>query len=172
MTEFIRGARRVLDEVSEARGQHLALSIWAWPTGQNVWMGGTPIQEGLDIKAWIAEGLLDDVIFQEGTDAECQELCKQHGCTFTLFTGYRGDRAMSPATVSGAYEAGVERFAFWDLPHRQMDPTAWAWLRRVGHRDEMAHWDPSPYAIRRTQLHKVGGADVLESLDQAAFSGG
>ncbi|MCP4642009.1 MAG: hypothetical protein GY851_16320 [bacterium] len=172
MTEFLRDARRVLDEVGEVQGRKLELSIWAWPTTQTVWMGGTPIQEGLDIKAWIAEGLLDDVIFQEGVDPECQELCKEHGCTFTLFTGYRQAKAMKPVTIATAYGAGVERFAWWDMDIRQITVTDWAWMRRVGHREEMFSWDGAPYEIRSTRLRTVGGADVMHALEQSVYSGG
>ncbi len=172
MTQFVRDMRRMLDEVGKAQGRQLELSIWAWPTTQAVWLGGTPAQEGLDIKAWITEGLLDDVIFQEGVDPECQALCKEHDCTFTLFTGYRGEKAMSPASITKAYGAGVERFAFWDMPHRQIIPTDWAWLKRVGHPEEMASWDPASCNVPFIQLKTVGGADVEKSLQQAVFSGG
>jgi hypothetical protein len=172
MTQFLRDARQVLDAVGEKKGKRLDLSVWVWPTGQNVWMGTTPLAEGLDLKAWIQEGLLDSAIFQEGVDEECLRLCEQHDCDYTLFTGYRGDKAMSPESVTQAYEAGVSHFAYWDMDCVQFWPENWAWVRRIGHRAEMAAWDREAHKVRSIRLHTIDGVDVLNGLAGAVFSGG
>lgn len=172
MTEFVRGARRVLDEVGSKKGKRLELSAWVWPSGRNVWCGRTLGEEGLDLKGWVREGLFDSLIFQEGATPEDQALCRENGCQFVLFTGYRGDEAMSPKSVSAAYAAGVEHFAYWDIDCVQDVPEVWEWLRRVGHRDEMAQWSQHKPETRLPQLKTVEGLDVAEGLQQAAYSGG
>ena len=79
---------------------------------------------------------------------------------------------MSPATITAAYEAGVTEFAYWDMDCVQDRPEAWEWLRRVGHRQEMASWQERPSRIRRVLLKTVGGCDVRQGLQPAAYSGG
>lgn len=172
MARFVRQVRQVLDDIGKERGRHLELSIWVWPSTQRVWLGGTPLQEGLDVKAWINEGLLDSVICQEGVDADYIRLGEEHGCRFVLFTGYGGEQAMSPATVTKAYASGVNEFAYWDTDCIQVHRSAWNWLRRIGHREEMADWarfDPGEKLVRLT---RVGGVDVTHGLADAVYSGG
>ena len=52
MTQFVRAVRSMLDETGEKRGQHLMLAA-AVP-----WDIDYCIEEGLDVKSWIDEGLL------------------------------------------------------------------------------------------------------------------
>jgi Glycosyl hydrolase-like 10 len=172
MTEFVRGARQVLDEVGKAKGRRLKMSVWVWPSDQATWMGETPIQEGLDVKSWISEGLLDSLICQGGADAEYMKLCEASGTQFVLFTGYAGDLAMSPKTVAAGYLKGVDTFAAWDIDSKQIGPQTWSWLRRVGHREEMLNWEKYDLPARTIQLKSVGGMDVLKSLGQSVYSGG
>jgi len=139
---------------------------------QSVQLGGTPMQEGLDIRAWIREGLLDSVICQEGADPECIRLGEEHGCEFVLFTGYRGEQAMSPESVTAAYGQGVGHFAYWDMDCAQVFPSAWNWPRRIGHRGEMADWPKFAPKDRLIKLTRVGGVDVTRGLADAVYSGG
>ena len=172
LTQFVRGARQVLDEVGKGKGKRLTLSIWAWPSKRNVWCGRTPLEEGLDVKVWICEGLLDSIICQEGIDQDYIALGQQHGCKFVLFTGYRGDKAMSPKTITEAHRAGVSDFAYWDIDCAQDSPEAWTWLSRVGHREEMAAWDQRAPAVRYVRLKRIAGLDASKGLQQTVYSGG
>lgn len=172
MTQFVRGARGVLDEVGQKKGKRLELSVWVWPKKQNVWCGQTPLDEGLDVGGWIREGLLDSVVCQEGIDDEYIALGKSHRCKFILFTGYRGPKAMSPNTIADAYRAGVTDFAYWDMDLAQDVPEAWGWLRRVGHRDEMEAWENRTPTSQWIRLKTIGGVNVHPGLQQAAYSGG
>lgn len=173
MTNFVRKVRGVLDEVGKAKKKRLTLSVWVWPQSQKVWLGGTPLEEGLDVAGWIRLGLLDSVICQEGVDPQYVELGKRHNCPFILFTGYRGDAAMSPQTVSAAYGARVESFAYWDLDLTQISASQWNWLRRIGHREEMADWRRyNPGDTVNVRLKMVDGVNVETGLAQAVYSGG
>jgi len=172
MTGYVQDVRRLLDEIGEQRGRRLELSVWVWPSEQNVWLGRTPVEEGLDVQHWIREDLLDSVICQEGVDREYMELGAAAGCRFVLFTGYRGDKAMSPQTVTQAYQNGVTDFAYWDIDYVQAYPEQWNWLRRIGHRDEMADWSRYEPKGRLIRLKTVAGIDVEKGLADAVYSGG
>ena len=118
MTQFLRDVRKVLDQVGKKKGKRLELSVWVWPWDQNVWLGTTPLQEGLDVKTWIKDGLLDSLYCQGAVDPSYLELCRKHNCTYTFGYGFGGIRdgvGMSPENITKAYEAGVENFMYWDL---------------------------------------------------------
>jgi hypothetical protein len=172
MTEFVQEVRKTLDELGRKKRRHLELSVWVWPGKQTVWLGRTPMEEGLDVGSWIRNGLLDAIICQEGIDRDWMKLCRRHDCRFELFTGYRGRKAMSPRTITKAYRAGVDHFAWWDLETDPFLPERWAWIRRIGHREEIADWDPAPHRIRRIRLKKVAGVDVSTCLAASEYSGG
>jgi hypothetical protein len=165
MTDFIRKVRQVLDEVGSRKGKRLELGIFAWPHDQHVWLGKTPMEEGLDIKAWIKEGLLDSIICQGGIDKDYLELGKLHDCTLYVYPE-------SPEVVAKTYEAGVEHFAQWDIDFKQTKPEEWAWLRRTGHREEMKMWDPETHKIKNIRLHTIDGIDMLQGMAAAVYSGG
>ncbi len=172
MTRFVQKARGVLDEIGREKNKRLELSVWVWPSKQNVWLGSTPLAEGLDVKRWIRDGLLDSVICQEGIDADYVQLGRDAGCRFVLYTGYRGDKAMSPKSVTSAYEAGVDAFAYWDIDAAQIFPRHWDWLRRIGHRKEMADWPSHDPGTPLVRLKKVANVNVEKGLADAVYSGG
>ncbi|MDO8685842.1 MAG: hypothetical protein Q7J78_04130 [Clostridiales bacterium] len=170
MTDFIREARRILDDIGQQKGRRLELSIWAWPGRQNVWLGKTPIEEGLDIKGWIIEGLLDSFFCQEGVDPEDLELCKKHNCRFILFPGYRDPTPTTPKTVAEGYQKGADEIAIWDIDGEV--PENWEWNRRIGHREEMEFWDKHISECRSIQVKKLAGLDAYKGLEAAVYSGG
>lgn len=170
MTEFVREARQILDEIGEERGKHLELSVWAWPNKDDVWCGKTPMAEGLDIHGWIKEGLLDSYFCQEGVDTEDLALCKKHDCKFFLYPGYREPKPTNPHTVAEGYRKGVDGIAIWDI--NPDNPEAWEWMRRIGHQKEMESWDRHVSNSQRIPLKTVGGFDVKQGLQPSVYSGG
>ena len=172
MTRYVGKVYAALEEIGAARGRPVNLSVWVWPSTQSVWLGGTPLSEGLDVQRWIREGWLDSVLCQGGIDPEYIALGKENGCEFVLFTGYRGETAMSPETVTQAYTEGVDNFAYWDIDAVQLQPDTWSWLRRIGHRDEMADWESFHPKGRLVRLKSVAGIDVDQGLADAVYSGG
>jgi len=172
MTRYLEKVHAALGGISDQRGRPIELSVWVWPSEQGVWLGGTPMDEGLDVARWIREGWLDSVICQEGIDPQYMALGKEHDCEFVLFTGYRGEKAMSPASVTAAYAEGVSAFAYWDMDAVQIMPDPWNWLRRIGHRDEMADWEAHNPKGRLVRLKRVADIDVDKGLADAVYSGG
>jgi hypothetical protein len=170
MTDFVKQARNVLDEVGKKKGKRLDMSVWVWPSAKSVWLGKTPTEEGLDVKAWIRDDLLDSVICQQGFDEDYMKLGKDHHCQFIYHSGWTGTEAMSPANAAAGYKAGVDGFAYWDIDSVQDTPSYWQWLSRIGHREEMENWkDPGRTLM---QLKTVGGFDVLQNVEQDVYSGG
>ena len=183
MTDFMHKVRQMLDEVGAEKGKRLELSIWAWPHDQPVWLGERPIDEGLDIRAWIKAGLLDSVVSRGrdpengiyGIDSDYISLGKAHNCTFILADGeymHAHGEERRRHWLSAAYEAGVEYFAYWDADFAQINPELWAWLRRMGHQEEQRNWNREEHQIKSIQLHTIHGIDVLNGLSQAVYSGG
>jgi hypothetical protein len=170
MTDFVQQARQVLDEIGKQKNRRLELSVWVWPSEQNVWLGKTPLEEGLDVKQWIKDGLLDSVYCQEGIDLDYMKLGREKGCKFIYFSGYSGERAMSPQNVTVGNEAGVDGFAYWDIDSCQDNPRTWEWLSRIGHADEMKHYTEKRHSL--TQLYTIGGYDCRKGLEAAVYSGG
>ena len=174
MTAFLKSVKTRLDDIGNKRGRNLTMSVWVWPHEQNVWLGRRPVDEGLDVEEWIRQGLLDSVICQEGIDESYIELGKKHGCEFVLFTGYRGDKAMSPATLTNAIQQEVTSFAYWDIDAAQHDPQTWRWLRQTGDREALSRFAQEPELLKRhvLQLLEINGKKVDEGLADAVYSGG
>lgn len=172
MNEYLEKVHLLTEEIAAQRNRPLNLSVWVWPSSQGVWLGGTPAAEGLDVAHWIKQGWLDSVIVQEGIDQDYIALGQEQGCEFVLFTGYRGEKAMSPATVSAAYDQGVKQFAYWDMDAVHFMPDPWNWLRRIGHREEMTNWEAYKPIGRLLPLERVGHVDVARGLVDAVYSGG
>ncbi len=173
MTNFLKKVRGVLDKVGKTKKKKLTLSVWVWPWKRGVWLGGTPLQEGLDVKKWITEGLLDSICCQEGIDPDYIMLGKKHHCDFVLFTGYRGDLAMKPSTIRAAYQAGVGQFVYWDIDLVQIYPDAWHWIRDIGQQKQIDRWttDGLPKS-KFIQLLEINGTDSTKGLADSVYSGG
>ncbi len=172
MNRYLAKVHGLTEEIAQERGRPLNLSVWVWPSERGVWLGGTPMAEGLDVAHWIKEGWLDSVICQEGIDPEYIALGKEHDCEFVLYTGYRGELAMSPQSVTEAYKNGVNSFAYWDMDAVQNRVDSWNWLRRIGHREEMAAWEEFNPKGQLIPLKRVNGVDVQRGLVDAVYSGG
>jgi hypothetical protein len=170
ITPLVRGARKVLDELGAKKGRKLDLSVWVWPTNDATWLGWTPPLEGLDVKGWINDGLVQSVICQCGIDREIMELAKRRHCKFVYFSGYRGPEAMCPRNVTKAYQRGVTEFAFWDMDQTQNYPEAWDWLRCIGSPAEMAAWVEKPNVYLR--LKTINGVNVEKGMATSIYSGG
>lgn len=175
MTQFLRDVRKVLDQVGKKKGKRLELSVWVWPWDRNVWLGTTPLQEGLDVKTWIKDGLLDSLYCQGAVDPSYLELCRKHNCTYTFGYGFGGIRdgvGMSPENITKAYEAGVENFMYWDLDGYQLRSDYWEHIRRIGHREEMKKWRAPLLEERLIRLKSVNGFNFKKGFGAAVYSGG
>ena len=175
MTDFVRRVRQILNEVGQTKGKQLELSVWVWPMKESPHRGDriedyakTMIEEGLDIKTWLEEDLLNSIICKGEIDRECMDLCKAHDCKF--FLSPTSAEELSPRTITQAYKAGVNGFAIWDIDGRQYDPEDWTWTSRIGHREEMENWKEQ--FTRLIRVKKIAGSDLIQGLFASIYSGG
>jgi hypothetical protein len=172
MTDFVRKAREILARIGRKKGKKLELSAWIWPWNGDTWCGKHPLEEGLDAKTWITEGLLDSIINHEWICKEYLALCKTHGCKLSFYPRWWGNTVMDPRAVTRAYKAGVSSFAIWDMDYPQTKPDEWSWIRRIGHRKEMAQWNPKLHKTKSVQITKLNGLDAAKTLEASVYSGG
>lgn len=169
LTDFVRNARRVLDEIGSANGKRLELSAWVY--GQT----RANRHNGFDVETWVRQGLLDSVIGFVGRnsghfDAELIAMANAHGCK--CIPGLIPWRYKDPVgdAVEFLYPEGADGIALWDLDTNP--PDWWAAASRMGHREEIEAFAKKKPELTTTQLKTVGGCDVLQGLSAAVYSGG
>jgi len=163
LNDFVRDARRSLDEIGAQKGKRLELSAWI--------VGGVDrnLDHGMDVERWIRQGWLDSVINHGGPlDPQLIATAKACHCRF-IFNAIGGEYAKQWMT---GYGAGVDGFAIWDIDSAQDSPTLWPILSRAGHRDEIEAFITTPPTLTTVRLATVGGFDVLQGLGAAVYSGG
>ncbi|HIA68457.1 TPA: hypothetical protein EYN98_20930 [Candidatus Poribacteria bacterium] len=118
--------------------------------------------------------VLDEVGAKKGKRLELSIWAWPHGEFILADGGYmhRLGPEIRAKWLSVADEAGVESFAYWDGDFAQINPELWAWLRRIGHREERSNWDHEAHKVRSVHIHTIDGIDVLQGKEQAVYSGG
>ncbi len=175
LTQFMREVRQEMDAVARERGQSKRIEVSAVVSGREE----ENLLHSMDIKAWIAEGLVDTIIpntmsprlnttteswpDQRGV-AYWVELTKGTACKLALNIM---PRQMSPEDyrrkAEALYAAGVENLFYWDCNGRATYNFAWDSLRRLGHREEIQAWmqagepDLEP---ERMIFNELGGWDM------------
>jgi hypothetical protein len=115
---------------------------------------------GLDLEAWVREGLVDRLIAYPWRDKALDvpafvDLVSGTGVEF--FSDVM-PRFMSADTyrqrAAELYAAGVDGLCFWDTDQRSPRLTEWTALRRLGHLDDLQHRTET---FRTVPLRSVGG---------------
>ena len=154
LNEFVRDARRVLDEVGAAKGKRLELSAWC---------GGTPAQSayaGTDAETWIREGLLDSVVWSVGAtsvDPAIIAAANAHGCR--CIPGFHYHHNTLKDAVKYVYPKGTDGIALWDsdaIPASEL----WPAMRRMGHRKEFFAMAKTPPERPIIGLKDVDGSNM------------
>ncbi len=176
LTQFMREVRRLVDDAAAEQGKDVALSAVVLDTE------ASNMYNGLDLKAWIDEGLVDTLIpytsepnlnstvtgWADPASAEYfVSLTKGTKCELALNLMPRNLTAEQYRTLAASlYEVGVDNFFFWDadmLQARFSSEGSWNALRRLGHRDEIEAWaaegKPS-LATSALKLKSIGDWDV------------
>ena len=162
VTRFLREIRVMLDDVGEAQGRHI-------PCAYLVPLGNSPsnlppviaesglatcLFNALDVKSWISEGLVDYLIlhlhvFKQHDGREFQgrirEFTELSRATSTRVMVDIYPRRMPPRqyrkVAASYYEAGADGLAFWDSYGRYYRASEWAFVKRLGHRKDLARWE-------------------------------
>ena len=161
VTQFLREVRYMLDEVGAAQDRHIP-SCYLVPVGNSP-PGLPPVTEisaldeclfnGLDVATWIAEGLVDYLVVHlhvygqhDGTawQDKIREFAALARGTGTRIVVDVYPRRMPPRQyrriAMSYYDAGADGLSFWDSHGRHYRASEWAFLRRLGHRDELLDW--------------------------------
>ena len=158
MTEFMAELRQSMQEIGEARGRPLEISAHVLNDEE------TNLFYGLDVPAWIEQGLIDNLISYPWRDWEIDTAYFAQLTRGTMVKYYPEimPRTMAPETYRQRamenYEAGAEGLCFWDTNGRHQRLKEWSMITRLGHREELETLDDGAGRLYRTvPLRSVGG---------------
>jgi hypothetical protein len=162
MTQFLREVRAMLDEVGKAQGRHI-------PTCYLVPVNNSPpnitaearasslaecLFNTLDVPTWIQEGLVDYLAVHlhmygehdgTGVQPKIHEFTRLSKGTKTKVFVDIYPRRMPPRQyrkiAMSYYAAGADGLAFWDSYGRYFRSSEWAFIKRLGHRDDLSRWE-------------------------------
>ena len=181
LTGFMREVRRAMDGVAERHNRPRRIEVSAIVSGDEQ----ENLLFGLDLKAWVDEGLVDTLIgyssiprFDAATAGRSESWKKIDDVDY-LVSLTRGTacrlainimpRRMSPEAyrlkAAALYGAGVEDLFLWDSDagNRADFGEAFSALRRLGHREEVAAWVASSQSSLRVpgmDVRRLGDFDV------------
>ena len=168
LTRFMRELRQELDDAARQtnRSKRLAISAVVFRPEEN-------LLHGMDLKTWIAEGLVDTIIpysssirlnsYQPAWDKPEDvdtfvSLVRGTQCRLALNLMPRGLTAEEyHRKAHRLYGAGVEHLFFWDGIGRVRK------VPRLGHKEEVAAWSAAgepPILPSATRLRKLGEWDL------------
>lgn len=176
LTGFMQEVRAAMDSLAQEQGRRrIAVSAIVMASEQE------NLQMGMDLPAWIEQGLVDTIIpytSAPALDSTQDSWADPHdGAWFIAITKGTAceaafnllPRRMSAETyrrrAAGLYGIGAERFAFWDCtPELRADgSSAWSALRRLGHRDEVLAWAAAgepELGVGLVPVRKLAGWDL------------
>jgi len=158
VTQFLREIRQMLDEVGRAQGRHID-TCYVVPihAGYARYSPKDGLDEcmahGLDVATWIKEGLVDHLDLHihrygghdgSGEHDNIQQFAKLTAGTTTRIYANIYPRRMPPRAyrliADNYYQAGADGLSFWDTDGRRGRASEWAFIKRLGHRDDLAAW--------------------------------
>ena len=162
VTQLLRELRSMLDEVGKKQERCIP-NCYLVPYGNaqpgfSPEMGVHPFDEplhaSLDVDTWIKEGLVDYLVLHlhfygehDGSSYRevIQEYAKAAKGTRTKIMADIYPRRQPPRqyrTIAMTYyDAGADGFALWDSFTRYYRASEWAFVKRLGHKHELAGWE-------------------------------
>lgn len=170
VTEFMRDLRSLVDTVGSRRGKRLGVSAVVMNSPRQ------SLYFGLDVEAWIRQGLVDRLIIHPCFSAEAfdgtwitPENVAQYRC---LAEGFAVDicpdlypRHLPPETmiprILDYYGAGAAGISFWDTYSRFWRKSEWSILRRAGNRELLERWATRPPVFwRKVEMKSFAGVSL------------
>jgi len=161
VTQFLREIRTMLDEVGRAQGRYIPtcylVPVHNSPANIPDEARGSGLAEclfnALDVLAWIRESLVDYLVVHLHMYAEhdgravqpkVREFTDPAKGTKTKVYVDVYPRRMPPRQyrkiAMSYYAAGADGLAFWDSYNRYLRASEWAFVKRLGHRDDLPRW--------------------------------
>ncbi len=170
LTDFHRELRQTLDALAEGQGRdRIVISACVFNRDEN-------LLNGLDLKTWLAEELIDTLIpYTSEPELDSMSVAWNDDDAVRYFVELTAGtncqlalnimpRHMTPEAfqrkADALYAQGVDQFFFWDSagPFGRANYSAgWNALRRLGHREEIREWrqlgepnlQPASVSLRR-----------------------
>lgn len=168
VTKFLRDIRSMLDSVGKTQRRHIA-SCYSVPLHVSGGITPDPprriapeadmsalgecLYHGLEVPVWIKQGLVDYLIVQihmfgehdgSAVQGKIREFTRLSAKSQTKVLVDVYPRRMPPRQyrkiATNYYDAGADGLAFWDSYNRYPRASEWAFLKRLGHRDDLARW--------------------------------
>ncbi len=180
VTGLLRQTRAMLDQVGQAQGRRLSACYvvpgdTALPANcPDLGAFGPPLAHGLDVGAWVREGLVDHLVVHlervgaaDGSDsapvvqAYADLVCGRATRLYAdLYPRRQSARSMLVRAQS-CYRAGADGLCFWDCQDRATRLSGWAMHRRLGHPDPLAAYARfADQLFRRVPLQELDGFDL------------
>ena len=173
VTQFVKEVRQMLDEMEKKLGKSLGAAhiVQFGPAGKRIpegMMVDHPLRLALDVRFWIEEGIVDDVILHPChlDDPRFPDIIRD----FKKLTQGKGVGLYAdlfPRTVPAEeyrakaielYEAGADGFSFWSTEMRTARASEWAMVKMLGHREELKEWeDKAESYFRAVPLKMLNG---------------
>ena len=158
MTGFMADLRREMEETGAERGRPLEISAHVLNNAES------NLFYGLDVPAWVEQGLIDNLISYPWRDEEIdvEHFAQITGNSPVMYYPEIMPRTMPPedfrVRALENYAAGADGLCFWDTNGRHQRLKEWSMIRRLGHRDQLENWDDGEGSLYRTvPLRSVGG---------------
>lgn len=158
MTGFMADLRREMEAIGANRGRPLEISAHVLNDAE------TNLFYGLDVPAWVEQGLIDNLIPYPWRD---EEIDVDYFARLTGDSPVRYYPEIMPRTMPPEefrvralenYAAGADGLCFWDTNGRHQRLKEWSMVRRLGHREQLEQWDDGEGSLHRTvRLRSVGG---------------
>ena len=158
MTGFMADLRREMEEIGAKRGRPLEISAHVLNDAE------TNLFYGLDVPAWVEQGLIDNLIPYPWRD---DEIDVGYFAQLTMNSPVQYYPEVMPRTMPPEefrvraienYAAGADGLCFWDTNGRHQRLKEWSMVRRLGHRQLLERWDDGEGRLHRTvPLLSVGG---------------
>ena len=152
LTDFMRRVRQLANEAGSKGGRPLAITAM---------VGGpvaAPLRSGCDIKTWIEQKLVDEMV---GV-AVLTRYFQTNGVKEVTYSGPNGRDAYRDAPIKFA-ETGADGLFIWDFNGVQNLASHWAMVRRLGHTDEAINAKDEKLTVKRIPLKMLGGMDVCHT---------
>ena len=156
VTELVREARSVVDEIGKKRGRKLELSAWVYDT----------IFHGFDLRTWLSERLLDAIIGIP-RNAELIALAREGQCKVYWGTGAREPDSYIKNSLDG-HKNGADGFMIWDIDGPDEFPEHWEIIRNMGHPERVEAFAKQLPTMKRMKMLNVAGCDFGHTYGKGA----
>lgn len=166
VTELVREARRLLDEIGRTKDRKLELSavVYSGQVDVNLFYG-------FDILTWLNEGLLDAIFVSGHMEPQTLHAIRACGCKLIHTIPPENGDAQEWFRSLG-YETGVDGIWHWDMNFEQEGPEFWNRMRRIGHRIKDGEAAAEAHdKMESIQLESIGGYDISHVENQGVNDG-